>query len=384
MSYSIHNYGSMMGDSVRMDAYVQALRRAVNTGSVVLDLGAGTGIFSMLACRFGARKVYAIEPNDAIHLARQLAADNGFADRIEFIQKLSNQVTLPEQVDVIISDLRGALPMYGRHIPSLADARRRFLKPGGSLLPTKDVLRLAVVDAPDVYEQQVLPWKDNHYDFNLQSAQKVLTNSWNSARIKPEQLLTRPKTWATLDYSCIEDPNVKGEVDIPVLRQGFGHGILVWFDATIGEGATFSGGPDAPQKMVYGNGFFPFPVPTKLSEGDRISATIQASLIVSSYVWRWKTDIYKKSGSKNDKKSFNQSTFFGEELSPDTLRKRANSYIPELNEDGRIELTILENMAKQIPLEQIADCLLEDYSNRFRKKQDALAYVGKRSQQYSQ
>ncbi len=121
--YSVAVYGEMMGDAVRMRAYAQALREAVRPGSVVLDIGTGTGIFAMLAARFGARRVYAIEPADAIQVARDIAAANGCADRIEFIQGLSTEVSLPERADVIVSDLRGVLPLYQRHLPSIVDAR---------------------------------------------------------------------------------------------------------------------------------------------------------------------------------------------------------------------------------------------------------------------
>ena len=114
--YSVHDYGRMIVDEVRMTAYVTALRAAVKPGSVVIDLGAGTGIFSLYACRFGAKKVYAIETNDAIDVARQIAAANGCADRIEFIQAVSTDVELPERADVIISDLRGSLPLFGQHL----------------------------------------------------------------------------------------------------------------------------------------------------------------------------------------------------------------------------------------------------------------------------
>jgi type I protein arginine methyltransferase len=87
--YSIEDYGAMIADRVRMNSYHEALRRRVRPGDVVVDLGAGTGIFALLACRFGARRVYAIEPTDAILVAREIAAANGHAERIEFIQKLS-------------------------------------------------------------------------------------------------------------------------------------------------------------------------------------------------------------------------------------------------------------------------------------------------------
>jgi len=85
----------MIADTVRTGAYAEALRRAVKAGSVVLDIGTGTGIWALLACKFGARRVYAAEPGDAIHVAREIAAANGWSDRIEFIQRLSTEVTLP-------------------------------------------------------------------------------------------------------------------------------------------------------------------------------------------------------------------------------------------------------------------------------------------------
>ena len=123
--YSLHFYGQMLADAPRVDAYAAALRQAVTPDSVVLDLGCGPGVFAMLACQLGARRVYAIEPDNVINIAREAAAANGFADRIEFFQSLSTDVTLPEPATIIISDLRGVLPFYQGHIPAIIDARRR-------------------------------------------------------------------------------------------------------------------------------------------------------------------------------------------------------------------------------------------------------------------
>ena len=58
----------MLADPVRFDAHAEALRRSVTPNSVVVDLGAGTGIPFVLACRFGARRAYAIEPSSAVHI----------------------------------------------------------------------------------------------------------------------------------------------------------------------------------------------------------------------------------------------------------------------------------------------------------------------------
>ncbi len=133
--YELKDYVEMILDQPRTQAYVSALERAVRPGSVVVDIGTGIGIFALLSCRFGARKVYAIEPNDAIHTARRIAADNGFADRIEFIQDVSTRITLSERADVVVSDLRGMLPLFSHHIDSIIHARPEGPAPAADTPP---------------------------------------------------------------------------------------------------------------------------------------------------------------------------------------------------------------------------------------------------------
>src|SRR5215470_5214236 len=102
--YSIAGYGKMISDEVRMRAYSAALERRVSADSVVVDIGAGTGILSLLACRYGARRVYAIEPSSAVFLAQQAVHANGYAGRIECIQALSTETSIPGKADLVVSD----------------------------------------------------------------------------------------------------------------------------------------------------------------------------------------------------------------------------------------------------------------------------------------
>ena len=142
--YSLSDYGNMIADAWRFGAYAKALAKAVRTGDAVAEIGCGPGVFSLLACRAGARRVYAIESEDSIEFARALAAANGFAERIEFIQSDSRKAELPERVNVIVSDIRGTLPLSGSAVAAIEDARQRFLTPGGVLIPQKDTLYAAV------------------------------------------------------------------------------------------------------------------------------------------------------------------------------------------------------------------------------------------------
>src|SRR5579863_1019980 len=108
--YSLSGYGEIIADRIRSEAYMQALRGAIRPGAVVMDIGTGPGIMAVLACQLGASRVYAIEPCEIIQLAREIAAENQCAHKIEFFEDLSTNVTIPVRADVIVSDLRGVLP----------------------------------------------------------------------------------------------------------------------------------------------------------------------------------------------------------------------------------------------------------------------------------
>src|SRR5215475_512339 len=347
--YSISMYGFMIADNARMDAYSEALRRAVNPDSVVIDIGAGTGVFALLACQFGARHVYAIEPADAIQVAREIAAANGYADRIECVQKLSTEVTLPEKADVIISDIRGKLPFLGRHISSIADARARLLKPGGTLISRRDDVWAAVVEAEETYNEYLGHW--DKYEFDMSAARRIVTNtaSWRLKEDSAGIMLAEPRLWATLDYMTISDPNAAGEMSFEIRRDGTAQGMLVWFDATMAEGVGFSNAPgvENPTK-IEGRSFFPWPQPVELKEGDRIDARLEARLVADEYVYRWETTVRSRN-SEQIKASFKQSTFYGESLSLSSLRKMAATYIPELNADGVMDHYILGQLGARKP-----------------------------------
>ena len=317
--YSLRFYGQMLADAPRMDAYAAALRYTVKPDSVVMDLGSGPGVFALLACKLGARRVYAVEPEGVITLARELAAANSCADRSKFFESLSTEIDLPEPATIIISDLRGVLPWFQRHLPSIIDARARLLARGGVLIPRRDILWAAVVEAPDRYEEIIGPWEHNNFDLDLSAGTRLVTNTWRKTRIKPEQLLSDPVCWNTVDYYEVDTPDIRAEICFHAARNGTAHGVAVWFDSELVGDIGFSNHPGAPE-MIYGNGLFPFSEPVKMLEGERIQLRLAAKIIEDDYVWRWDTDFFARD-HQHPKASFKQSTFFGVPLSPAQLRK---------------------------------------------------------------
>ena len=376
--YSIPGYGQMINDSVRMTAYVEALRRAVRPGAVVLDIGTGPGIFALLACRFGARRVFAIEPDNIIQVAREIARANGLAERIEFIQGLSTDLTLPEPADVIISDLRSVLPLFQQHIPAIADARRRHLAPGGVLIPRQDTLWAAPVEAPAAYRRCEAPWIRNDYGLNMAPAQRLVTNLWTKEPMDADQLLAPAQPWATLDYRAITEPHVQGEAGWIVRRPGTAHGLALWFDALLAEGVGFSNAPGQPP-AIYGTAFFPWPRPVELAAGDQVRCRLAARLIGPDYIWQWKTQIQPEDAPRIE---FAQSTALGMTLSPAQLRRRDAGHVPERSREGEIAGFMLGLMDGQRSLGAIAQAAAARFPERFPDRQAALAWAGELSARY--
>lgn len=379
--YTLLDYGQMIRDSARTGAYARALENRVTPSAVVLDIGAGAGILSLLACRAGARKVYAVEPDDVIQVAREAAAANGYADRIEFIQAASTGIELPERVDGIVSDLRGTLPVFRTSLVSLIDARTRFLKPGGWMIPARETLWAAPVSSPAAYDAMVGAWgPDSGLDWS--SARDRVTNEWHKHSLQPGELIETPRCWTTLDYGVLETPHVAGEASWTISRAVDAHGLGFWFDAELAPDAGFTTAPSAGGRAVYGQGFWPWPAPVSLSEGDGLSMTLRGEFAGDDYVWRCETRL-RDGASGAERIVYRQSSWRAVPLSAGRLRRRAATFVPDLTTDGRIARLVLELMEQRMPLDAIAQKVAESFPGTLPDIDAALARVGRLSERYS-
>jgi protein arginine N-methyltransferase 1 len=376
--YSLIGYGSMIEDHPRMNAYVVALRQAVRPGSVVLDIGAGTGIFSLLSVQFGAGHVHAVEPNDAVRVARDFAEANGCADRITFHQTLSTEISLPAPADVIISDLRGVLPLLQHHIPSIIDARQRHLADGGHLIPQCDTIWAALVDSPESYQQYERPWMVNDLGLEMRAGHPLVVNTWCRVTLTAERLLVPPQRWTTLDYRTVDSPHIDAKMIWTAERSGTAHGVLVWFDTQLLDGIGFSNAPDKP-KLIYGQAFFPLQQPVHLAVGEQVVVRLAANLVAGEYVWRWETEVFSVPASSSARRSpperrlrLLQSTFLGGALGLEKLHRCEAGYVPRLSTSGQIDRYLLSLIDGQLSLGEIARQAAEEFPHQFPRWQDAL------------
>jgi 2-polyprenyl-3-methyl-5-hydroxy-6-metoxy-1,4-benzoquinol methylase len=144
----------MLDDQIRMVAYKNAIQEAVKPGMVVLDLGTGTGILGLWALQAGAKHLYAIDVNAAV-IPEAIATfeRGGFSGKYQIFHGLSYDINLPSQVDLIISEIIGNLGDNEDFIPILSDARKRFLKQDGRMLPRSVRSQLVPVSAVMAHRQ---------------------------------------------------------------------------------------------------------------------------------------------------------------------------------------------------------------------------------------
>ncbi len=379
--YSVTDYGSMIADRVRMDAYAAALKASVRPGAVVIDIGTGTGICALLACQLGARHVYALEVNPAIVVARAIAADNGYADRITFVQQLSTAWQPPELADVIVSDLRGVLPLAGAHIPSIVDARTRLLKPGGIQIPIRDSLWANVVHAPRTHARLTRIWSHNRFGLDMSAALGLTVNQWVKAADRDVGALSEPVLGGVLDYSTLTSPNARLAFAWQAPRPGVAHGFVMWFDAEILDGIGFSNAPDQPP-AIYGRVFFPWPGAVTLDGGEAIEVAVAADLVDGHYVWRWDTEIRRNGAAAGDDVRFRQSTFFGQPLDVDALRRRKPGHAPGLGTGGQVDLGILRGLSEGLTLQDVAQDVAARHPDTFADWRAAFGRVAEVAERY--
>ncbi|HVG43353.1 MAG TPA: class I SAM-dependent methyltransferase [Longimicrobium sp.] len=377
--YSLWEYCLMIEDPVRTEAYLAALRQAVTPGSVVVEIGTGTGFFAVMAVRMGARRVYAIEADAAIAAAREVARLNGCADRIEFIEAMSTEATLPEQGDVLLSDLRGVLPAHQFHIPSIAEARVRLLKPGGVQIPQEDVLWMALLESDEASTDHLRNRDPAPHGVDFAPVHRRLAHTWRKRRVQAEELISAPAVWGRLDYRTVVDPTVRGTAKLTATRDGVVHGVSAWFEACLLPGIGFSNAPGSAE-AIYGQAYFPFPAAVGVREGEEIEVTLEGRLAGSEYLWRWRA--HGRDGL-DDAWSCDQSTFFSTPLDAEALRRHAPSFVPRVNGAGKLDAWILSQMDASRSVQAIAAEAAGRFPDQLKSLSEALGRVGDLAERYA-
>ena len=247
----------LLEDSVRTESFRRAIAKVVKEGDVVVDLGAGTGILSYFACQAGAARVYAIESDSIIEVARQVARRNGMDDRITFIKESSWMANLPENVDVVVSECIGWFALGGTMIAAVTQIRDRYLKRGGAVIPRSISMFFAPVLSQRRFSE-LERWKnDTTYGIDMSPLDKLVKNNVYLTTMESGSCVSEPQLIETIDLSQgRHNEMLDAEAVFPIADACRIHGLCGWFEVDLCENVAFSTSPQRTS-TVWRQVFFP-------------------------------------------------------------------------------------------------------------------------------
>lgn len=194
---------------------------------VVLDIGSGPGVFSILAARAGAKKVYAWEPSIQAQYSEENIKANNFSDVIQVLSGPIDSLEI-EPVDVLFTTNIGHGIYLNSLLQEFAYAKEHYLKEGGTILPSE--LRVSIgTFSPSVLFSNISYWKDVYgFDYTpIEEDQKKLPflGSMASSRVKTDSYQIYEAPFGSGEHKGIFDR----EFELHVQSVGQICGFLLWF-----------------------------------------------------------------------------------------------------------------------------------------------------------
>jgi protein arginine N-methyltransferase 1 len=358
------DYLHFLADAPRVDAFRRAIAARVSPGQLVLDLGTGIGTYAMFAARAGAR-VLAVEADPVIAVARELAADNGLGERIEFLHGRTDRLEPPERADFLIFEDFSPFLFHPETARILGDVRERWLKPDAGSIPRAIRVMLAPVHCPRTYSG-IVPWAaDEAYGLNMGRFSHRLLNEMHGACWDEDVLLAEPLEVARIDPLALETFHVDARVSWRMEAESELHGLGLWIDLELADGVIFSNGPRG-RSSGWDQMLFPVTEPLCVEAGETVEARV-STLGRSPREPEWWSWRVRAGGEEQE-----MNTFRSVPLSPARLRQARLDSRPSLTARGRIRRTALELMDGARTLEEIARRLRERFPNELRS--DGAAY----------
>ncbi len=305
----------LLGDTIRNDAFVRALKAVIVPGkTIIADIGSGTGYLSFIAEKLGAKECHLYEVSDLLELSKTLAKQNSIK-RCTFHHVHSTAVKNPPKCDVVVSEILGNYALEENIIETLNDARR-FLKPGGIMMPESLRQFVAPVTSSRLYDELNV-WDLVGNDLKFDAAKDICMNNMYVKEITPQDVLPstavypepsrgagggagggggRAQLWDTADFrkknSSIRHKTLEWTVNKDITLYGF----ALWWESTLTEGITLTTSPFEPQthwKQIY----LPTvdPIPVKKGHTIRLILKSDSRYIVKINL-EWATTITDQTG----------------------------------------------------------------------------------------
>ena len=242
----------MLQDNPRMDMYTRALAQSKSAidGKIVVDVGSGTGVLSMICAKTCSPKhIYAIEANRFIaDLSRMIIQQNGLQEMITVINKPVEEVDISdwkhpdEKAGIIISEWMGFYLVHEAMLDSVLWARDFLCDPNPLILPSSCRIWTAIVSNETFRQEELEIWvKPITCGIDMSSigmARAVeLTESPQIEVLEADQLLSKPVVAFELDLNTMDRLGfatlpLKASMSLKIEKEGVFSSVGLWFDVS--------------------------------------------------------------------------------------------------------------------------------------------------------
>lgn len=270
----------MLNDVRRNDAFEAAIIAALaETGpdARVLDIGTGSGLLSMMAARAGAQSVTACEMVPIIaDMARQIIADNGYADRITVHTAPSTDLKvgehLDERADILVSEILSSDLLTEHVIDTFEDAHARLLKPDAIVIPRAASAIGCLVEsqvlADYVFVDQVSGFDISRFGALASPKLPIHGTMTDWKRLSDDVELVH------IDLTRTQHQSDLHLLQINVLEDGIATGIVQWMHVDLAEGISFDNHPDGYTDGGWLQVLHNFPEPVAVRAGDVLNVAV--------------------------------------------------------------------------------------------------------------
>lgn len=289
----------ILADELRNEAFARALKKAVRKGMTVADLGSGTGFLSFLASKLGAKACHLYERSELLNLSRSIAQENGIT-HCHFIRKHSRAVRNPPKADVVVAEVLGNFALEEGIIETMNDARR-FLKPGGTVIP-QHLRQFIAPMTSDRLWKEVTSWDRVSHGLTFASARAISCQNIYVRSIRPEELLPdSERVWDEVDFRQKNAPVRSAEMQWKMACDTAIYGFCSSWECTLVPGVMLSTAPDSASTH-WEQAYLPILCPVALKKGETLTLKLHVD---SRHTVRinvvWDIAVRSASGSERER-----------------------------------------------------------------------------------
>lgn len=266
----------LMGDTLRNTAFAHALDAAiVPTETTVTDLGAGTGFLSALALQLGAKRAILYEAGEIADVCADFMKRNNLKDWT-LIRRHSEEVKDPVRTDVLVSETLGNYA-YEEHIVEIFRDAKRFLKPGGVMIPSQVQQFVSPVITSRLWDE-INVWDRIGYGLDFSTAKKLTLNNMYVKAVLPGELLGGghdARLWDTLSAAEPGSSRRHGRGAWTISEPQTIYGFCLHWDALLMPEIVLSTDPRG-EPTHWDQIFLPLSEPIQVNAGESLHVEIKS------------------------------------------------------------------------------------------------------------